>query len=571
MNETQYHFMSLFPGNLRYTPDHSLPLRCGPTSRVTLIIASAGVISELICLFAKEKVFRDKLYPSFQFVIVNRTPESIIQDTTFLYGNSNISCTASEISNRLNGTVFLEYRLSPLDHVATTTTGMSYMQFETLYKKKVQKYNEISKLNVIPSVWAPAYFDATWALVLALNNSREALMESEGLDLSDYRPGLTNATAIVRDSLKQLHFFGVSGNFKLGDNGFVQRFIDIRQFLDGQFRKFEYYDSTTDNIKQEVDARVDYIEWQFIEIVESSSIVGGLLISFVVLVTTLIVVLHVISILNSRHPSIKATCTKLYHFAYTGIYIQSIGSVIYIVGSTFGVSESVHCDLLHFTVLLNGTGVMLLFAALAAISFRFYRIFVHYMHPGRLIGDGFLLGFIVLVTSIYLVYYSVLTILYRPTSSVACVSTQGNTLYKRIDCHYPFSQWMIAYQIFPALLALLALTFSALSIGKVKIEVFRTGSILLVSVFSLCNAGVWTLYNQIQVIGNSTNPTLGPVVGVTAFSHLVFLLFLFFPPSLPVIRDYYKAYCKSKTTNNDLEVDIPYMIELSKKGIENKL
>ena len=510
VTETQYSFMSLFPGNLRYTPDRSLPLRCVPVSRVTIILASAGVISELICLFTKNEAFHDKVYPSYQFLIVNRTPQSILQNTSFLYGDKNISCSAEEISDRLNGTVFLEYRFTPLDRNAMTTTGMSYKQFKTLYDKKIKKYQQINNVHTIQSVWAPAYFDATWALAVALNNSRVELFEREGLELSDYRPGLSNATAIVRNQLKKLHLNGVSGTFKLENDGFVKRYIDIRQFIDGSFRKFEFYDNVLDDISyfgQGV-AKVDYIGWQFNKVVVNDFVTGGMLIAFIVLITSVIVFLHIVSILNKKHPSIKATNPKLYHFAYAGIYLESIGTVIYIIGSTFGIPQNQHCYLLHFTVLFNSSGVVLVFSSLAAISFRIYRIFVHYMHPGPLIGDCILIGFVVISTSVYFVCYLILALVYTPNTVVSCVSTHKDVLVERVNCRYDISQWMIITHIFPILISLLAFTFAALSIGKVKMEIFRTSSILLVCFLSLCNVCVWIVYYQIQVIGQSTNPDI---------------------------------------------------------------
>lgn len=544
-NNTQYHFMSLFPGGLRYTPDHSLPLRCIPVSRITIFLASAGVISELICLFAKNEAFRDKLYPSFQFVVVNRTPESIIQDTSFLYGDTNISCTAKEISDRLNGTVFLEYRFTPLDPVATTTTGMSYMQFESLYNETIDKHNGFNHDDVTPSVWAPAYFDSTWALILALNRSREKLVESEGLELTDYRPGLPNATTIIRDNLKQVRFSGVSGNFKLTSDGFVKRYVDVRQFISGEFRKFEYYDSSIDKIRYfDKVEKVEYITWHFNKVMVSNFALGGILITFIILITALILAVHIISILNRHHPAIKATNINLYQFAYVGVYLQSLGSVVYIVGSTFGISEVVHCSLLYNIVFMNSAGVVMVFSALAAISFRVYRIFVHYMRPGRLISDKVLVVFLFTTTILYVVCYTTVSRFYLPRSNTSCVSTEKDILFQRVNCIYDFPQWMITAQIIPSLLSLLAFTFAALSIGKVKIKKFQTGSILLVCFFSLCNVTVWIVYYQIQVIGNATNPSLGPVVGITAFSHIVCLLFLFLPPSFPVIKDYYNARLK---------------------------
>ena len=546
---TQYHFISLFDGNLRYTPDFSLPRQCKSVSRIALFLASADVISELICLFTFTERFQDVVYPNFQFVIVNRTPQSIIKDTSFLYENQTINCTAKQISDHLHGSVFLEYRFTPSNPNVTTATGMTYTEFEALYNQQVKEFNNnnTSDDEVLPSVWASVYFDSTWALALALNNSRNELMAKIGLELSEYRPGHSNATAIMRKELERLEFNGVSGKFAIGSNGFVKRLVDIRQFMNGTFQRHDYYDSSTGNISnfEHEKGGVEYIKWNFIEVLVSDPVKGALLICLVLFVTLTIFAIHVVSTLNTNHPSIKATNPKLYHFAYVGTYVQSTATIIYIVGDTLGLIPYIsHCFLLHFTVVAISTGSVLVFASLTAISFRIYRIFVHYMHPGMLIRDGFLLGFIIVTTSVYFICYFVVSLVYRPDESRVCVSTQGDTVTQRAICHYRLPQWILVSQIIPILITVLAVAFSLLSFKKVTIQQFKTNSIIIVCFFSFINTGVWILYYEFQVIGSSTNPSLGPVVGITGASLVVCLLFLYLPPSLPVLGDYYQAHLK---------------------------
>ncbi len=546
---TPYHFMSVFAGNLRYTSSHSLPLQCEPVSRITVFLASADVIRELICLFATQEQFHDVVYPHFQFVIVNRTPQSIIKDTSFLFGNQTINCTASQISDRLNGSVFLEYRFIPSNLNVTTATGMTYTQFETLYKQRLKEFNDNNAIinsdeEILESVWGSVYFDSTWALALALNNSRNELMEAIGLELSQYRPGHSNATAIMRKELERIEFNGVSGNFTIGSNGFVKRLVDIRQFFNGQFQRHDHYDSTTGNISnfEHEEEGVDYIEWNFKRELVSDSVKGALLICLILFFTLLIFAIHIVSTLNTNHPSIKATNPKLYHFSYVGTYIQSTATIIYIVGDTLGVGK--HCFLLHFSVVALSTGSVLVFAALTAISFRIYRIFVHYMHPGILIRDGFLLGFIIVTTSVYFICCFVVSVVYQPSESRFCVNTHQDTVLQRSICHYQYPQWILVTLVIPIVLTVLAVGFSLLSFRKVTIKQFKTNSFVVICFFSFINTGVWLLYYEFQVIGEATNPSLGPVVGLTGASLVARLLFLYLPPSLPVLGDYYQAHLR---------------------------
>ena len=140
-------------------------------------------------------------------------------------------CSSDDIKRYLNGSIILWYLLDALKANDSTFSGLSYDEFSEMYNKSVADYNNQSQLTgepIEPSVWAATYFDATWALILALNNSREELRERTGLELWQYKYGHANATDIVRDHLLVLDFNGVLGSFKFYNNyGFVKRLVDI--------------------------------------------------------------------------------------------------------------------------------------------------------------------------------------------------------------------------------------------------------------------------------------------------------------------------------------------------------
>ena len=66
-----------------------------------------------------------------------------------------------------------------------------------------------------------------------------------------------------------------------------------------------------DNISLYNIGRADYFGDSFEYLLVSDPFLGGLLISLIVIVTTLIVDAHIISLVNRGYPSIKATNPKL--------------------------------------------------------------------------------------------------------------------------------------------------------------------------------------------------------------------------------------------------------------------
>ena len=538
-----FHFLGLSPGNLRNTPLSSLPLQCQPNSRIVLILAGTELATDISCLLTKTLDYR---YPDFQYIIVHHTPESLTRSVNFTYGHKVLNCSSKDIETHLNGSIFLRYRLDALNANDPTSSGLSYNEFSEMYNKSVADYNNQSQLTgepVEPSVWATAYFDATWALILALNNSREDLREKTGLELQQYKYGHIDATDIVRDHLLQLDFNGVSGRFKFNDNnGFVKRLVDIWQFKDGSAQRLEYYKGSYGNISFYNASKADYIGDSFKYIPISDPVQGGLLLSLIVIVTTIILVVHIISLVNRSYPSVKATNPRLYLFAYFGSYLANLGSVLIIIGLKFGIhNDQARCNIIHSSSVIQNTGLVLVLSALTAISFRVHRIFVHWKHPGRLIDDLYLKGFIIIVTGLFFVTHVALSIVFTPTPKHVCVSTQGAEVSFDVECKYQVPYLAPAYSIPIILLTSLAAILATLSIGHVKIELFKTQPILIVCYLFFVNSGVWIVYYATE---SSTRARLGPVVGSALTTSSICLIFLFIPPTLPILKDFLSSNLK---------------------------
>ena len=546
-NSFKLHFTGLLPGDLQNTPLNSLQVQCQPDSHIVVLLASGQLVRDILCLFSQELVDTHMDYLSFQFIIVNHSPESLTQTVNLTYGDKDYNCSSQDIKKCLNGSIILRYRLDALKENRTTSSGLSYNEFSEMYNKSVADYNNLNQSQLTgepiePSIWADTYFDATWALILALNNSREDLRERTGLELWQYKYGHENSTDIVRDHLLKVHFEGVSGRFEFNKNtGFVKRLVDIWQFKDGPAQRLAYYNGTTNDIfhGDQVDYSSDSSE--FVPI--GDPVLGGLLISLILIVTALIVIIHIISLVNRNYPSIRATNPRLYLFAFVGNYLLALGTIFFIIGQLFSFQPQRLCSMKLAASVISNTGAVYFFSALVAIAFQKYRIFVHWIHPGKLVRDVYLRVFVIVVTGMLFVTHTALAIAYPVDPSLNCVSTQGNVESGTVICFEGQTVWMVIIEVCPVFfLSSLAAVLATLSIRHVKMEQFKRQSVLLICYFYFIGVSFWILYYIIEVSTKTVG--VGTRVGSSLTFLIISLIFLYFPPIIPILKNFYRSHLK---------------------------
>ena len=126
--------------------------------------------------------------------------------------------------------------------------------------------------------------------------------------------------------------------------------------------------------------------------------VATIFLFIVLLLSTAIVILHIVSTIKRQYPSIKASSPVLNHFIFTGCYIWTAASVIYIIVLKALSSEDeqiyyAKCCQAVFIWLLP-VGWTMIFGTLVAKTWRIYKIFVHFRDPGRLISNRVLVSFV---------------------------------------------------------------------------------------------------------------------------------------------------------------------------------
>ncbi len=381
----------------------SIPLETLQESYIRIIFLFVGpdFLQKILCL-----AYHLNMRPNtYQWIVVSRVVTEITTEVSFNLNGLHYYCSAEDMKLMASGALIIHYSLQPLNtNEISEQVGVSYRNYLTQYQNKVSEYNNINigipEEKLEASFWASAYFDATWALALALNNSEEELIDRLGLELSLYKYGQVEATEIIKKSLLSLNFNGVSGRIMFREStGYVPRLIDVYQVSDqSEMSIIAYYDSQNDTLTKTVKG-YNFVNATFNQELITVTINLGVGIVFLLLTflqLVLIIILHVFTLAFRNRKPVKASSPKLSHFAFVGCYILIVGATSYIVSETFigQINAFVKCNLFYVAYFMSSVGGTLIFATVCVHVWRLYRIYFFYLNPGKLISDTALISFI---------------------------------------------------------------------------------------------------------------------------------------------------------------------------------
>ena len=533
------HFVTNLPKNvnLNHQPLHNSTINFDPIGedrecidnpRVFIIIAGSSLTTGILCWFHTGNYTFP--YTAFQFVLVGRVMDEIV--------NSAIACNSSmSVRDQLNGAIFLRHKLNTT--TSTTVSGLSFEQFTNEYSERINQHNSSS---LDPSFYGAFYFDAVWTQVLALNATM-----GNGFNLSKYHYGNTDFSNKIRENLLSLNFTGVSGEVKFNETTrFVDRTVDIYQVRSSSMQRLEYYDSLEDRIHTYGDDSINYIDSKF-KAVSARMVLGIVMLVVFTLLAFGLIALQIMTLAYKNHPSIKATSPKVHFLSYIGCYVILIGCVLKTVGNCFHLSSINNpCLIDHWSEFVIGIGSTLLFASLTSVTFRMYRIFVCYMHPGRFIEDSWLITFTVVMTAIFTVC-SIFEYSFSkgfPETETQCIRIIGEIMTVKIVCKYNlvyFSSRRLSLFI-PLGLTVLACVFSVLSNRKITISKFKTTSVTILSFIFFLTVAFWTLLFMLSL---PETPDYDVIIATNTILICSCIILLYIPPALPIFKQWFKGWCCS--------------------------
>ena len=511
-------------------------------ARIVIVFAGPELARRIMCLAHH----RDMLYPLYQWLIVSRTLSELSDsDVEFNYQGQAYNCSKDVmLASALRGNLLINYKLIPFNENSITTAGISYKDYIEMYERKVTEYNnnkENPYTNSTLSIWAAPYYDAVWAMVLALNAT----------NLTGYRFGNTAITDNIRNHLYTNEFEGVSGHVSFdSQTGNIDRVIDIYQVFNSTDEYVAYYNGGyIEKLKSP-----EFIDGKIEERLVAISPYLAAFVSIILLVqTALIITTHVLTVVYRKYPSIKATSPKLNHFAFIGCYIFIAGALLFTVYSGIrlldGNVRGAFCQAIWSW--LFPIGYTLLFATIGVRTWRLYRIFTHYLDPGKLISNPVLLTFVLGLVSVDVVIGIIWSVLdpleVRITRTTVTEDGVRNLVLQRLcfcDYYYYWLGTIMGYKM----LTLLAVIVLALLTRNIRNKDFATSSLrVFVYLLGFVVTLGFCLYYLTLFLTTSVYAdyiVLCVFINVNVF---LTLSLVFLPPIVPLLREKWKQMYSTET------------------------
>ena len=504
--------------------------------RIIFLFLGPTYLSNVFCL----AYHMDMYYPLYQWVIISRTVEEI-RGTNFTYGGKNYSCVDNEVARASNGSIIIHYQLAVKNTSSLTDVGITYDKFLEQYVERILEFNKerAPEDYIDPSFWAASFYDAVWALALGFNDSLEELQQ-QNLSLHCYSRGNPDITKIIRQSVLNLKFHGMSGSidFKESD-GYTNRVVDFYQIdYNTSILVASYSNGTITHVHN---SPAQYLESSFkgvsIPPVPVEFAVLVLLAVAVALVLTL--ALNVLVVVYAKFLTVKAASPNLLYIAFAGCYIIIFAEVSLTVSLATTKNKDFNCLPDYFWRSAVHIGLTLIVSVITTRTWRLYRIFVYYTNPGHMLSNKalmFIITPLVMVDILVLVIWVVVDPL---KTSITSNIVRGSEPYiaNLVLCtqHYPWA-WFSCLMGYNYLLMFVALWITLKS-RHIRNKAFRTRVMsLLVYMMSLVTGVGLPLYVVLSITEYHVTEFLA-LASVLAVVLYLTLFLLFLPPLLPVIRN----------------------------------
>ena len=530
----------------RYIPLEQL--RASRT-RIVFVFAGGNLARKLMCL----AYHFDFIYPKYQWVFHDRPHSQFINaNVSMVYNSKQYTCNETEMTKAISGAILNIYRLTRTDRTTNDTAAQrSYNEYEVEYNQTRKRHlEELADRNVsvdssdTESQYSNVYYDAVWALALALNKSIP-MLESFSYDLSNYAYGQENITNVVWDQLISLSFEGMSGKISFSDTTRESNsIIDVYQVFNGSSEPIGVYEN---NMLPRLNG--SFISDSFRVVVDAIPEELGIFVLSVIIppVAAATILLHVANLLYCNHRSMKATSPTLNHLAFSGCYLFIVGAIFFTIQETWGFSDPssyhtllpIQCSIFMWSTTM---GYSLIFGSLCVKMWRLSRIYTNFRRydtgrDGLIMSDYSLIGITLLVwlldVGINLTWNLVdpwMVVIVETTDGVGTV-----TVLVYCDSHY-LPYWVATIVTYISLLSLVVVYFSirTRNIPKKDFKYSKHINKLVFMLVLLFSVGI-PIY--IFCLWSSAIVAAFVIMVVILLTTVVLcLLFLFLPSVIPLLK-----------------------------------
>ena len=515
--------------------------------RINIIFSPPNTTQRILCL----AMSRGMVYPAYQWIVTSNTFDEIAVDVSFMLENQFYNCSAEEMKMTvLNRALFFNYQLFHINQTQPSTFSQySFKEYDNLIQKKFEEYNmQENVTNVTYSVWTTYFYDSLWAWSVVLDRVTKRVPE---LDLTQYRYENTLVTNMFLNEFYGLDFEGVSGRIKFdNESGFLPRIISVFQVIDGVEYEVAYFDGKQFYNQNSV-YTLDSIEGEF----PNQFYTIDLPICVILLITIFIefigvIIIHALTVKYRKYQSVKASSSKLSQLTFIGMYLLLFTMFIHVLQHYFEFDKFTAVVLCNMTWgWLLPISFTLMFGTVAVRTWRLYRIFTHYLNPGRFIADHYLVVFVFIMVGVDVLLGTLWgTIDPQRVGYQNDTIVQGPKSFKIIarQCSNTNLYWpglILGYQAI-IIITVLVLTFLT---RKITNQSFRTKTLrVLVYLSSLVLVVGFLLYYLLLLHGNPFTPA--SFITLWFVFNILMLLFMFLiglPPLVPKLRQLYLAKIRS--------------------------
>mgnify|MGYP001951274661 CR=1 FL=1 len=252
----------------------------------------------------------------------------------------------------------------------------------------------------------------------------------------------------------------------------------------------------------------------------------------------IIITLHILTVVNRKHKSIRASNSKLSHFVFIGCYLIIATLMLFLWPyKTLPVLEGRAEVCVTFNYWLLPVSLTLIFGPLIAHVWRLYRIFTHFNRPGCCLSDNALYGIVVLMICLDLLI-AILNTALSPTqvsyTYTGRVSPEGRVIESSMCSQSPI---IIVVWVYKYVQATTLLVFSCLT-SKVKTgKDFSTGRFKIVTYsIIVLSAILLPLYISLWITNADIHGDVVVMCILTNGFLLLCTVFILLPPVAGALR-----------------------------------
>lgn len=525
--------------------------------RVLFVMCPQELTRRIMCL----ALHNNMIYPNYQFVIMSHTLQELVGPVSFTYDRINYECSKSDMEKALDAMLFINYNLVPAEGVQAVS-DINYVEYLDYYEQYRELYNQQADVlkNSTYVIWGTYFYDAVWAWALVLDNLTKS--DINFTINTDY--GDVEQSKLIVEQFYRTSFQGMSGEISFRRNtGYTPRKVDILQVGENMQHHVASIDTDGSLVLVGNNRSFNFTEDSFRNATLRENRGLGVFFTFISAIhLSVVVFLHIITVVYRKKPSIKATSPKLLHMSYAGVYCVLLGTFLWSLNPAAVIdvnSRPIFCNLL-WTWLLP-IGFTLAFCPVAMRTWRIYRIFKHYLNPGKLISDPILIGFVV----VFLVMDLTLSIIwtavdyYMTEVNVFMMpggDGQASVVGIRIDCVCDHTIiWLGAFFSYKIVI-LFAVAIFAFLTRKIANRSFATTTLrvlvfLLAIVFPL-GFSIYFVITFLNLEGPRNNSTFITLCLLLNGMGALFVVCVFIPPLIPIFRKYKKKVMVTVTSNSKL-------------------